>query len=137
MGQEGMRQACHAREVDLLTHFLSHSVGVFPGPTISANLGDDIAITVVNRLQGVNIAFQWHGIPQTGTNYMDGTPFVTQCPIMSGNTFTYRFKATQPGTYWWQAQAEDYHIDSAVGKDSQQAFNFFFFFSLYHSLHHL
>ncbi|KAF9364456.1 hypothetical protein BGX34_001436 [Mortierella sp. NVP85] len=90
--------------------------GQFPGPAITARVGDDIAITVSNSIVPVaNIAIQWHGILQTGTNFMDGTPWVTQCPIVGNNQFTYRFKATQAGTYWWQAQAEGYHIDGAVG----------------------
>ncbi|KAK3822735.1 MAG: laccase [Benniella sp.] len=92
--------------------------GQFPGPAITATVGDDIAIEVVNDATydgGASVAFHWHGILQNGTNFMDGTPMVTQCPIVPNHVFTYRFKASQAGTYWWQAQAEGYHVDGAVG----------------------
>jgi FtsP/CotA-like multicopper oxidase with cupredoxin domain len=35
----------------------------------------------------------WHGIFQKGSNYNDGVAFVTQCPIVPDESFTYEFKA--------------------------------------------
>ena len=34
---------------------------------------------------------------------MDGVAFVTQCPILPGQTFTYRFQASPKGTYWYHS----------------------------------
>src|SRR6267154_6090389 len=35
----------------------------------------------------------WHGLFQQHTNYVDGPAFVTQCPIIPGNSFLYEFEA--------------------------------------------
>lgn len=74
--------------------------GQFPGPLIECNDGDRLVIEVENR--GVNAtSFHWHGIFQNGSNWMDGTVGVTQCPIAPGSSFTYDFAIKgQHGTYW-------------------------------------
>jgi FtsP/CotA-like multicopper oxidase with cupredoxin domain len=74
--------------------------GQFPGPLIECNDGDRLVIEVDN--QGVNAtAFHWHGLFQNGSNWMDGTVGVTQCPIAPGRSFTYDFTISgQHGTYW-------------------------------------
>lgn len=79
--------------------------GQFPGPTIEANWGDDIQVTVVNKITGPEegTSFHWHGLLQTGTPYEDGVPGITQCPIAPGQTFTYSFNADLYGTSWYHA----------------------------------
>jgi Multicopper oxidase len=74
--------------------------GQFPGPLIECNDGDRLVIEVEN--QGVNAtALHWHGLYQNGSNWMDGTIGVTQCPIAPGKNFTYDFTVSgQYGTYW-------------------------------------
>jgi len=78
--------------------------GQFPGPLIECNEGDRLVIEVEN--QSINAtAFHWHGIFQNGTNWMDGTVGVTQCPIAPGLKFTYDFTIKgQHGTYWYVAK---------------------------------
>lgn len=75
--------------------------GQFPGPLIECNEGDRLVIEVDN--QGVNsTSFHWHGLFQNGSNWMDGTIGVTQCPIAPGKQFIYDFKVDgQWGTYWY------------------------------------
>ena len=77
--------------------------GQFPGPLIECNEGDTIIVHVHNL--GINAtSFHWHGIYQNGTNWMDGTVGVTQCPIAPGGRFTYEFQIRgQSGTYWYHA----------------------------------
>jgi FtsP/CotA-like multicopper oxidase with cupredoxin domain len=72
----------------------------FPGPLIECNDGDKLVIEVENK--SVNsTAFHWHGLYQNGSNWMDGTIGVTQCPIAPGGNFTYEFTIKgQHGTYW-------------------------------------
>lgn len=79
--------------------------GQFPGPTIEANWGDTIEVTVVNTITGPQegTSLHWHGILQKGTPYEDGVPGVTQCPIAPGQTFTYSFNADLYGTSWYHA----------------------------------
>ena len=69
--------------------------GAFPGPTIEANWGDTIQVTVTNSITGPEegTALHWHGLLQKGTPYEDGVPGITQCPIAPGQTYTYSFNA--------------------------------------------
>lgn len=50
--------------------------GQFPGPTVEANWGDTIRVTVSNNIthnaEGTSI--HWHGFLQHGSQWMDGTP---------------------------------------------------------------
>jgi len=73
----------------------------YPGPLIECNEGDTIVVNVHN--EGTNAtAIHYHGLYQNGTNWMDGTVGVTQCPIAPGANFTYEFKVDgQSGTYWY------------------------------------
>jgi FtsP/CotA-like multicopper oxidase with cupredoxin domain len=72
--------------------------GKFPGELIRCNEGDTIVVNVENK--GVNAtSIHWHGLYQNGTNWMDGTPGITQCPIAPGGSFRYEFTVKgQSGT---------------------------------------
>ncbi|TPG28135.1 multicopper oxidase family protein [Mycolicibacterium hodleri] len=67
-----------------------------PGPVIRAIVGDELAVTVANRLNHPT-SVHWHGIALR--NDMDGAPPATP-DIGPGTDFTYRFTAAHPGTYW-------------------------------------
>ncbi|CAM0951149.1 unnamed protein product [Alopecurus aequalis] len=77
--------------------------GHTPGPTIRAVQGDTVVVTVKNSLLTENVAIHWHGIRQIGTPWADGTEGVTQCPILPGDTFEYKFVVDRPGTYMYHA----------------------------------
>jgi len=77
--------------------------GQFPGPTIEANWGDTISVSVQNNLDNEGTSMHWHGMLQKGTNDQDGVPGVTQCPIAPGQTYTYSFRASTYGTSWYHA----------------------------------
>lgn len=77
--------------------------GQFPGPTIEANWGDTISVTVQNNLANEGTSMHWHGMLQTNTNWNDGVPGVSQCPIAPGQNYTYTFKASLYGTSWYHA----------------------------------
>lgn len=64
--------------------------GQFPGPMIVCNEGDTVVVDVVNHAKNAT-AIHWHGLFQNGTNFMDGTVGVTQCPIAPGQSFRYQF----------------------------------------------
>ncbi|KAK3901662.1 Cupredoxin [Staphylotrichum tortipilum] len=87
----------------------------FPGPLVEVNEGDTLVVHVSN--QGVNAtSVHFHGIFQNGTNNMDGTVGVTQCPIAPGSNFTYRFTvAGQAGTYWYHAHHSAQANDGLLG----------------------
>ncbi|KAF9508507.1 multicopper oxidase [Hydnum rufescens UP504] len=89
--------------------------GLFPGPLIEANQGDTIIIHVKNDLdQGAGIHF--HGINQIGSLWADGVPGVTQCPIPSGGSFTYKFTIQeQSGTFFWHSHMGNTMADGLTG----------------------
>ncbi|KXT08711.1 hypothetical protein AC579_1573 [Pseudocercospora musae] len=78
--------------------------GAFPGPTIESRTGDELTIVVRNHLANStdDLSIHWHGIHVN--NDMDGVSGISQCGIMSGSNFTYRFNVSNPGTYWWYGE---------------------------------
>ncbi|KAF1976436.1 hypothetical protein BU23DRAFT_48462 [Bimuria novae-zelandiae CBS 107.79] len=89
--------------------------GQYPGPTIEANWGDDIEISVTNNLESNGTGIHWHGMRQLGSNEMDGTAGLTECPIPPGGSKVYRFKATQFGTSWWHSHYSAQYSDGVLG----------------------
>lgn len=77
--------------------------GSIVGPMIWANHGDMLEITVHNRLDCMALTVHWHAQLQRGTPFMDGVPGVTQAPIPINHTFTYRFRATKYGTFYYHS----------------------------------
>lgn len=77
--------------------------GGFPGPTIEANWGDTIQVTVHNDVEDEGVSLHWHGFLQTKTPWEDGVPGITQCPIAPGKSFTYQFVAELYGTSWYHS----------------------------------
>lgn len=67
-----------------------------PGPLLRASVGDELEVTVRNRL-GRATSVHWHGLALR--NDMDGAAPATP-DILDGGDFTYRFSAPHPGTYW-------------------------------------
>ncbi|KAL0942929.1 l-ascorbate oxidase [Colletotrichum truncatum] len=87
----------------------------FPGPLIECNEGDTIVVHVRNEAINAT-AIHFHGMYQNGTNSMDGTVGVTQCPIAPNTTFTYQFTVNgQSGTYWYHAHHSVQASDGLVG----------------------
>ncbi|WP_322860999.1 multicopper oxidase family protein [Mycobacterium europaeum] len=67
-----------------------------PGSPIRARIGDELAVTVSNRLDRPT-SVHWHGIALR--NDMDGAAPATP-NIPAGQDFTYRFSVPDAGTYW-------------------------------------
>jgi FtsP/CotA-like multicopper oxidase with cupredoxin domain len=74
-----------------------------PGPRIQVTEGDRLRINVTNNLPE-ETSVHWHGLILP--NEMDGAADVTQDPIAPGDTFTYEFTATAPGTYFYHSHHE-------------------------------
>ncbi|GME26721.1 putative multicopper oxidase protein [Neofusicoccum parvum] len=77
--------------------------GSIPGPTIEANWGDTVVVHVTNSMENNGTGIHWHGIRQNNTNWMDGVPSITQCPIAPGESMTYTWRATQYGSSWYHS----------------------------------
>ncbi|KAI0065684.1 laccase [Artomyces pyxidatus] len=94
--------------------------GVFPGPLITGSMGSHFQLNVVDELTDTNMdtatSIHWHGLFQHATNHMDGPSFVTQCPIIPGNSFLYDFTVPdQAGTYWYHSHFRNQYCDGLRG----------------------
>jgi CopA family copper-resistance protein len=76
--------------------------GLLPGPTLRMREGDDVVLRVRNALP-VQTSIHWHGILLPAG--MDGVPGISFPGIAPGETFTYRFKLRQGGTYWYHSHS--------------------------------
>ncbi len=101
--------------------------GMLPGPTLRWREGDTVTIRVTNRLSEPT-SIHWHGIILPFE--MDGVPGISFPGIAPGQTFTYRFKVSQTGSYWYHSHSGFQEmtgvyggivIDPASGKGPIQA----------------
>jgi len=76
--------------------------GRIPAPTIEAAVGDTLRVTFHNRLDEES-SVHWHGILLP--NDQDGVPWLTTQPIAPGTSFTYQYKVTHAGTYWYHSHS--------------------------------
>jgi CopA family copper-resistance protein len=76
--------------------------GQVPAPELRWREGDTVTLRVTNRLQH-STSIHWHGIILP--NGMDGVPGLTFAGIAPGETFVYRFKVGQSGTYWYHSHS--------------------------------
>lgn len=67
-----------------------------PGPLIRANVGDELQVTLNNKL-GKPTSMHWHGIALR--NDMDGAMPAT-ADVPANASFTYKFSVPDAGTYW-------------------------------------
>ncbi|KAJ7182989.1 laccase [Mycena crocata] len=94
--------------------------GGFPAPLIKANKGDHLRLNVIDDLTDASMpraaSIHWHGIFQDRSSWADGTSFVTQCPIVPGNSFLYEFSTpTQAGTFWYHSHFALQYCDGLRG----------------------
>ena len=87
--------------------------GSIPAPTLRWREGQEVVIHVTNRLdEGTSI--HWHGLLLQGV--MDGAPgFNNYKPIAPGETYTYRFKLRQAGTYWYHSHSASQEQEGMYG----------------------
>jgi FtsP/CotA-like multicopper oxidase with cupredoxin domain len=90
--------------------------GVVPGPIIRITEGDKVRVNVKNEMK-VSTTVHFHGV--LAPNKVDGVGYVTQDPIIPGQTFAYEFTAKNPGSHMYHS-----HHDAAeqVTKGMMAAF---------------
>jgi CopA family copper-resistance protein len=74
--------------------------GSVPGPILRWREGDTVTLRVTNRM-AESTSIHWHGIILPFE--MDGVPGITYPGIAPGETFVYRFKVRQSGTFWYHS----------------------------------
>jgi CopA family copper-resistance protein len=76
--------------------------GRLPAPLLRWREGDTITLRVSNRLSEPS-SIHWHGIVLPAD--MDGVPGLSFNGIGPGETYVYRFKVNQSGTYWYHSHS--------------------------------
>jgi FtsP/CotA-like multicopper oxidase with cupredoxin domain len=118
----------HARTVEFfveITHALIDPVGngprngiltngTFPGPQLHAQVGDDIEFLIRNRLKQ-DTAIHFHGIHQASSPWSDGTPGVSQVAIKPGAAYLYRWRAEEPGVFFYHGHSRGHIMDGLYG----------------------
>nr|XP_012152944.1 PREDICTED: laccase-1-like isoform X2 [Megachile rotundata]XP_012152945.1 PREDICTED: laccase-1-like isoform X2 [Megachile rotundata] len=86
-----------------------------PGPPIEVCQGDRVIVDVINSLHSESTTMHWHGQHHVKTPYMDGVPYVSQCPIPPGSSFRYDYIATEAGTHFWHSHSGFQRGDGVFG----------------------
>ena len=91
-----------------------------PGPTIIGYKNQRVRINVTNSLGKEAITLHWHGQHVNGSTgsqnqYSDGVPYITQCPILPGNSFVYDYQFYPAGTYWYHSHQYDERSNGMYG----------------------
>jgi CopA family copper-resistance protein len=76
--------------------------GQLPAPLLRWREGDAITLRVSNRLPAPT-SIHWHGVIVPAD--MDGVPGLSFNGIGPGETYVYRFKVNQSGTYWYHSHS--------------------------------
>lgn len=87
-----------------------------PGPTLYANWGDYISVTITNKMSSNGTSVHWHGLRQLNSNTQDGVNGITECPLAPNDSKTYLFQATQFGMTWFHSHFSSQYGDGAVGQ---------------------
>ena len=69
-----------------------------PGTELRVRQGDWLHVRFINQLP-VATTIHWHGIRLPLS--MDGVPYVSQLPVLPGESFDYRFRVMDAGSYWY------------------------------------
>ena len=85
--------------------------GQIPGPTIIVHEEQMVVIHVHNNLTTDGIFIHWYGLHQVGTPWMDGVGQLIQCHIEASSSFSYIYKASPSGTFWYRSHSETQRTD--------------------------
>jgi FtsP/CotA-like multicopper oxidase with cupredoxin domain len=90
--------------------------GTWPGPLLRVTEGDSVRVIHKNDLdESTGLHFHGQALP----NAMDGVPFITQQPIMPGETFVYEFTAKPAGSHMYHSH---HNATDQVGRGMLGAF---------------
>lgn len=78
--------------------------GQIPGPELRIRQGELVEVVLINRDIDKGVTIHWHGL--NVPNAEDGVAGMTQDAVMPGETYTYRFRADQTGTYWYHSHQQ-------------------------------
>lgn len=70
--------------------------GLYPGPTIELDRGDELVVRMENRLPDQDLILHWHGI--LAPSSMNGHPHLA---VPSGEDFDYRYTVNRRAPTCW------------------------------------
>ena len=76
--------------------------GTLPGPLLRLREGETVALRVKNDLDE-DASIHWHGLILPAN--MDGVPGLSYHGIHPGETYTFKFRLKQHGTYWYHSHS--------------------------------
>lgn len=89
----------------------------WPGPTIRVTQGDRVRANFTNNLKETT-GVHFHGV-EFDDFFQDGIPFITQLPILPGETYTYEFTANNAGSLMYHSH---HNATDQVGRGLLGAF---------------
>jgi len=98
------RLVAREAEVRLSSGHVVHALtfdGRSPGPELRVHQGDLVEVRLENQDVDGGVTIHWHGVDVP--NAEDGVAGVTQNAVRPGERYTYRFRATRAGTYWYHS----------------------------------
>ena len=101
---EHFELTARAADVRLASGRLVHALtfnGTAPGPELRVREGDLVEVVLRNADVAVGVTIHWHGVDVP--NAEDGVAGVTQDAVLPGESYTYRFRAEQVGTFWYHS----------------------------------
>ena len=91
-----------AADIHLASGRVVHALtfnGTSPGPELRVRQGDLVEVVLRNEDVEDGVTIHWHGVDVP--NAEDGVAGVTQDAVLPGESYTYRFRAEQVGTFWY------------------------------------
>jgi len=86
--------------------------GQIPGPVIKVERGAKVSVNFTNNID-METTIHSHGL--RGDFRFDGTPELSQAPVMIGETFTYELEFPDTGVYWYHPHIrEDYQQEMGL-----------------------
>ncbi|MFN8519829.1 MAG: multicopper oxidase domain-containing protein [Chloroflexota bacterium] len=111
--------------IDPIVHYITATMdpvdalgynGTWPGPALHITQGDKMRAVFLNNMNE-STGVHFHG--QEMPNPMDGVPFVTQPPILPGESFSYEFTVTPSGSHMYHSH---HNATDQVGRGLLGAF---------------
>jgi FtsP/CotA-like multicopper oxidase with cupredoxin domain len=92
--QQGTVRLASGRTIEGLTFN-----GRSPGPELRVRRGQLVEVTLRNEDVDGGVSIHWHGVDVP--NAEDGVAGVTQDAVLPGESYSYRFRTEQQGTFWY------------------------------------
>ncbi|MCC3375124.1 multicopper oxidase family protein [Cohnella sp. REN36] len=78
--------------------------GQLPGPELRMRQGELVEVVLTNRDIAEGVTIHWHGLDIP--NAQDGVAGATQNAVRPGESFVYRFRPEQTGTFWYHSHQD-------------------------------